>query len=401
MSVGVCIINKNGIALAADSAGTFTGNRMFYNSMNKVFSLSKKYTYGAIACGRTSLHSVSIGQVLKEFCTYLDENNGIDEFFEIIPMFQRFIGEKKDYYKFDSAESADCISNIIDIVYTFNYGSRIKSAIETDGTGDCIDEILDELEKIITNAPRIENYDVREYIDEKYRVNYEQSIKNLVPEFEKYSDQYNRFWRLITEYFNLSLSKETQNPIRLLFAGYGSSDAFPKYVIIDVYTVVGGRLKYSILERFEESNNNAKIVPLAQGDVVLTFCRGISDDFIDFIPKKVEEIINAKISVLSSSFTEEQNNAIKSSFSSCKEEVISAISDSIQNKNVNPIFESVQLIPLPEMAFLAESLVNITSLKRTFSLDGNQQTVGGPTDVAVLSKGDGFVWVKTKQIYKV
>ena len=33
MSVGVCIINRNGIALAADSAGTYTGNKMFYNSM--------------------------------------------------------------------------------------------------------------------------------------------------------------------------------------------------------------------------------------------------------------------------------------------------------------------------------------------------------------------------------
>ena len=401
MSVGVCIINRNGIALAADSAGTFTGNRMFYNSMNKVFSLSKKYTYGAITCGNASLYSVSIDQVLKEFCVYSDEHDGVDDFFEITSMFQHFIEEKKDYYRFDNAELTDCISNIKDIICNYNYGSRIKNIIEAGGSVSQIDEILDELEAEINNSPRIENYDVRQYIDEKYREQYKTIIQNLIPELEKHNDQFNRFWRLITEYFNLSLSKETQNPIRLLFAGYGSSDAFPKYVIIDVYTVVGGRLKYSILERFEESNNNAKIVPLAQGDVVLTFCRGISDDFIDFIPKKVEEIINAKISVLSSSFTEEQNNAIKSSFSSCKEEVISAISDSIQNKNVNPIFESVQLIPLPEMAFLAESLVNITSLKRTFSLDGNQQTVGGPTDVAVLSKGDGFVWVKTKQIYKV
>ena len=48
MSVGVCIINRNGIALAADSAGTYTGNKMFYNSMNKVFSISRKYVYGVI-----------------------------------------------------------------------------------------------------------------------------------------------------------------------------------------------------------------------------------------------------------------------------------------------------------------------------------------------------------------
>ena len=48
MSVGVCVINRNGIALAADSAGTFNGNEMFYNSMNKVFSLSKHNVVGAI-----------------------------------------------------------------------------------------------------------------------------------------------------------------------------------------------------------------------------------------------------------------------------------------------------------------------------------------------------------------
>ena len=56
------------------------------------------------------------------------------------------------------------------------------------------------------------------------------------------------------------------------------------------------------------------------------------------------------------------------------------------------------MITLPEMAFFAESLVNITTLKRTFALDGKQQTVGGPTDVAVLSKASGFRWVKQKHI---
>lgn len=81
MSVGVCVINRNGIALAADSAGTFTGNKMFYNSMNKVFALSKKYVYGAITYGATSVYNVSINQLLKEFRAYLDSRDCIDDFF--------------------------------------------------------------------------------------------------------------------------------------------------------------------------------------------------------------------------------------------------------------------------------------------------------------------------------
>ena len=72
------------------------------------------------------------------------------------------------------------------------------------------------------------------------------------------------------------------------------------------------------------------------------------------------------------------------------------INTEIQTSNIQPIFESVKLIALPEMAFLAESLVNLTTLKRTFALDGKQQTVGGPTDVAILSKPNGFVWIKQK-----
>ena len=398
MSVGVCIINRNGIALAADSAGTFTGNRMFYNSMNKVFSLSNKYTYGAITCGNTSLHNVSIDQVLKEFCVYLDERDGIEDFFDIVPLFQEFIEIKKDYYRFNSAESTDCISIISDIMN--NYGNKIKQVIETDGNSDSIDGILNEFGAIINSGSRIENYDVSGYIDKQYRVHYEQTTKNIVPDLAKYTDQYNRLWRLITDFFNLSLLKETQNPISLLFAGYGSNDAFPKYVIMDVYTVVGGKLKCSIQERFEESNNSAKIIPLAQGDVVLTFCKGISDTFMSFIPKKVEEVINEKIAGLSGSFSAEQNEVLTRSFSTCKDDISKAIIDLAQNDNVNPLFRSVQFIPLPEMAFLAENLVNITSLKRTYSLDGNQLTVGGPTDVAVLSKGDGFVWIKNKQVDK-
>ena len=59
MSVGVCIINRNDIALAADSAGTYTGNKMFYNSMNKVFSLSRKYVYGAITYGASNFLGTS------------------------------------------------------------------------------------------------------------------------------------------------------------------------------------------------------------------------------------------------------------------------------------------------------------------------------------------------------
>jgi len=47
---------------------------------------------------------------------------------------------------------------------------------------------------------------------------------------------------------------------------------------------------------------------------------------------------------------------------------------------------------------MAESLVSLTSFKRKVTMES--ETVGGPIDVAVISKGDGFIWIKRKHYFK-
>ena len=49
------------------------------------------------------------------------------------------------------------------------------------------------------------------------------------------------------------------------------------------------------------------------------------------------------------------------------------------------------------MANLAESLVELTSLIRRMT--PKEETVGGPVDVAIVSKGDGFIWLKRKHYF--
>ena len=64
----------------------------------------------------------------------------------------------------------------------------------------------------------------------------------------------------------------------------------------------------------------------------------------------------------------------------------------------NPTVEMVGLFPKDELAHLAESLVGLTSLHRRVSKD--LETVGGPIDVAVISKHDGFIWIKRKHYFR-
>ena len=43
---------------------------------------------------------------------------------------------------------------------------------------------------------------------------------------------------------------------------------------------------------------------------------------------------------------------------------------------------------------MAENLVSITNLQRHFTSD--EETVGGPVDVAIITRNEGFVWIKRK-----
>jgi hypothetical protein len=63
-----------------------------------------------------------------------------------------------------------------------------------------------------------------------------------------------------------------------------------------------------------------------------------------------------------------------------------------------PTLTAVSTLPKEELAELAGALVNITSLKRKFGME--RETVGGPIDVAVISKGDGFIWINRKHYFK-
>ena len=62
------------------------------------------------------------------------------------------------------------------------------------------------------------------------------------------------------------------------------------------------------------------------------------------------------------------------------------------------VLDMVHYMPKSELAVMAESLVSLTSMKRRVSAE--TETVGGPVDVAVISKGEGFVWIKRKHYFE-
>lgn len=73
------------------------------------------------------------------------------------------------------------------------------------------------------------------------------------------------------------------------------------------------------------------------------------------------------------------------------------IDDYIQSNYIDKLLTTVAYLSKDDLADMAESLVRMTCLKRHVTTDA--ESVGGPVDVAVISKGDGFVWIKRKHYF--
>ena len=67
MSAGICIMNKQAIAMAADSAVTIGDHASIHNSANKLFSLSRVAPVGLIIYSNATLMSVPVEIIVKEY----------------------------------------------------------------------------------------------------------------------------------------------------------------------------------------------------------------------------------------------------------------------------------------------------------------------------------------------
>ena len=67
-----------------------------------------------------------------------------------------------------------------------------------------------------------------------------------------------------------------------------------------------------------------------------------------------------------------------------------------RENHLSVFLDALQGIETPVLARLAETLVRFTLMRNTMS---ERQTVGGPIDVAVITRADGFQWVRRKDSF--
>lgn len=407
MSAGICIMNRQAIAMAADSAVTIGDHAAIHNSANKLFSLSRIAPVGLIIYANASLMSVPMEIIVKEYKKQLADKS-FKTLKEYVYDFLAYIESHSELFRFNINEMDYVSSVFADLMV----GLRGDKDNNIRSQSEALNRPLNDKElqaayelsckqtlTFIDSVPKRPDYNFRNYVRIHYLSHF---ITMLSNDFSFNWLSQNRIQQLCEktcEIFDTDFNRNGYAGIAI--AGYGEDEIYPNMVHLHINGYLNEKLRYYTYESVcIQENNTASVVPLAQTDVMQTFLFGINDRFLSDLSQQMPLRINQNIdSIDDSLFAPGKKDAVRAQINGVTSDVLRHVAEIARNDYMKPIIQSVASLPIEEMALLAESMINITSLRRKVALDQNIGTVGGPIDVAIISKGDGFIWLKRKHYF--
>jgi len=412
MTAEVAIINRNAVALAADSAVTI-GSQKIYNSALKLFSLSKVAPVGVMIYGNASLIDVPWETIIKIFRESLGDKRYdslqeyADEFFEFVRTTNNFFPESsqkawvqrniRGYYEFILKLLIEDIQEVI----------KLKGKIEESETQvvfeECVKKRHEELNEmgLVTKITKTDEKDIRK----KYQPIAKDLIKEVFQGLTPTRTIVSRLYDIAAFIHSRVVFSESTSG--LVIAGYGEKEIYPSVLCHEIEGVVENKLKYKYVKDKSQTigqGAECSIIPFAQDDMVASFMHGLNSsiqiflvDYLNQMNERIPDLLNPD----SLSGTDEEKaqiiDSLKNDVSQLLQKFLAQLQQHTQAEHAGPIMQMVCALPKDELAAMAESLVNLTAFKRRMTK--SLETVGGPIDVAVISKGDGLVWVKRKHYF--
>lgn len=360
MTSEILIMNNNAIVMAADSAVTVDNKT--YNGANKLFKLSNNPPMGIMISGSAEFGSIPLETLIKEY----REKTDFEELGNVMKIKESFIEYlRKIPYDND-------FSNLDNELETFR--NVLLGWIKNTSK-----------EKIVKSINSSANMEIFPFLEENYMENRFEELSKELSEKGIEVDS-NILKKYFSEIFALSSTG-------VVIAGFNKNDYFPSYVSFNLIGKQKGKVIIHDINS-EINYSNSLIVPFAQKDVIASFISGIDSNleegiinyFYNFLELYSKELPDENSIINKKNEDESKMNEFKENIELLKKRIYS------------PILESIGTLPKEELANMAESMIYITSLRRKISSE--LETVGGDIDVAIISKGDGFIWRKRKCYYK-
>lgn len=280
------------------------------------------------------------------------------------------------------------------------------------------DKLLMNTDNINNGFNTLSDFDDEEFISnvvERYRSDIIESVQGLAN-----FDIDDEVILKSVELFKVLIKKDFFiNDSGIVIAGYGENDIFPKLYSYNIEGIIDGRLRYKTYQQIcigcseKENFSQATIIPFAQQEMVHLFIEGIDPNVQNKFYESIINICNIipdAVSQISSIILKDyeidiDHQAILDKYGADIDDVIKEVASEVKNdidefksnEYIQPLLSAISSLPKEELAALAETLVNLTSVKRKMSL--GMETVGGPIDVALITKGEGFIWIKRKHYF--
>jgi hypothetical protein len=410
MTAEIVIMNKMGVAMAADSAVTVAGKKV-YNSANKLFMLSKYHPVGIMVYGNAEFMGFPWEVLIKLF----REELGKEEF--------DTVSDYADHF-FDFLSKSEYISNQDEIAFVTQMAfpiyaeiiKRIRGSIDAliQKTGSVNDKdslsIVDaEIGKMFDEINQRDLYfELTQKIEVQLVKKFTPGLsKKLLSTFDKLPLTATQKTKLIKIGAMAISRKVFDHESGIVLAGFGKAEIFPSMLSCEIKCRANKKLIRSKTERAEISpslanGNTAVIKPFAQGEMVHAFMEGI-DPYLNrlsynYLEKVFRELPQKLLEHLNLANNADLKQALLNAGKDVFENYQKAVRDYQRDNHVNPVLSAVASLPKDELAAMAESLINLTSFKRKVTIE--TETVGGAIDVAVISKGDGFIWIKRKHYFQ-
>ena len=407
-------MNCQAIALAADSAVTinYPDGQKIFNSVNKLFMLSKFAPVGIMVYGVGDLTGVPWETIIKCFRGELGEER-LPHLRDYADRFIAYINGHKLMFTEGHQERQLFTSAVMqfkpilkDVDQKVCETIAQAGSIDDKGVRTIVAASIRRAHSLWTNADRLPGVPVdhAQRIRQKWRRTIEAAIDYTFQKLPVDPAPKNRLVDIACLVFTANLFPD--NVSGVVVAGFGEEDYLPEVVSFDMEGILLGFVK--VRENAEKSaivdaRNPAAIIPFAQGEMVRLFMEGIDPAFLQEVEQALGEFVAGLADglVTSSSATGRRESTLRKQVDQAGAILAKQFSERLDSYSTRshawPVVSAVANLPKEELAGMAESLVSLTSFKRRVTHD--PETVGGPIDVAVISKGDGFIWINRKNYF--
>ena len=410
MTAEICIMNTSGVALAADSAVTIGGVQKIYTSAEKLFQLSLHAPVGLMIYGNAQFLDIPWETIVKTYRRSLKDSpfRTVQEYGE---SFITFL--KSSPQMFPKELQKERIILLLYIWY-LDLIEEVKVELDLEAEkhgGLNVENVTKVVEKVITsNLDQVKKRDLLTGFDKRHITRLKKALGSRVNEIK--SQLFGTLplntasQKALNSLTYEIIVRNTFGPLHsgVVIAGFGEEQFMPAMInytleemILDLPRVVKTR------ESLISSVNSSSVTPFAQKDMVYAFMEGIQLDLWDFIQESTQNLFTGTIEIIINEISKvdaQIGKHIKSKLDKNLEKMLQDLFDEwgkSKQRYWSPVLEVIAALPKDQLGEMAESFVNLTKFRR--QITAVPETVGGPIDVAVITKGDGFIWKKRKHYF--